>query len=308
MRINEKVLERIVCLKDSQGMGYRKISEQLKKEGLASIGKSTVAAQYNRYAPKLKKETEEELDENEEFKNLKEKMLKIEKEVKLFQALDETRRKIKESYLKKARTWQGLQDIFSTPAKMLEFTQATIDNYRSVVLKNPDVFESLVAYCRNNNLPLAKTLSQIVGSLKEYQADADNDGTLLGLDNYVGLQLDFFLGDRQEEGRIKALQKKFEDHLMKAQCPRCSRPLAQTFKYGKITRKTLLIMDGLLSCQTCEARLEVLCPSCKSQLGYKGEYDFYCSSCDLTFALPNSEVKNRDLGIKMRIIYPHSIE
>ena len=302
MRINEKVLERIVCLKDSQGMGYRKISEQLKKEGLASIGKSTVAAQYNRYAPKLKKETEEELDENEEFKNLKEKMLKIEKEVKLFQALDETRRKIKESYLKKARTWQGLQDIFSTPAKMLNFTQATIDNYRSVVLKNPDVLESLVAYCRKKNLPLAKTLSQIVGSLKEYQADADNDGTLLGLDNYVGLQLDFFLGDRQDEERNKALQKRFSKSLMNTLCLKCGKPIcASMADLGYPTAYTFFLSKGELRCYHCNALIQAFCPKCGGPVGYDGG-SFVCKRCVLTFRLqtPNDlETENVEEAVSL---------
>lgn len=278
------------------GLNNKKFYEVF-SEGIAELCKETgipiPEAKYKRIEKaaaakmEIKKESNRLVEEDREFLDLKQKELVLEKEVNHFRMLQEKRKRIKTLYLEKARTSEGVKDVFSTPEKLLEFTQATVGNYRSVVLKNPDVLESLVVYCRNNNLPLAKTLSQIAGSFKEYEADAANDGTLLDLDNYVGLQLDFFLGDRQDEDRIRGIQKKFADNIYSVKCPDCGT------KYENMIIDTLKC-ELVCSCGVC---FKLLCLNCRAELGFDSEKGvFCCPKCHMVFKRPSQKLRYASSG------------
>lgn len=295
--IQKDVLQRIVELKNS-GMGYRKISEQLKKEGLATLRKSSIAKLYHEKAMPLMKEAEKELGNDEEYRVLSEKEVKLQKEVDRAKMIEEVHKNIKRLLLETARTSEGIRDIFSSPQYMLEFTETTVD-YRSLTFKNARVLDLFSSHCQAHNLSLSETLFKAVGNLDEYEADADENGIFVDLDNYIGLQLEFFLMNIQEEERKKALQKKFEDDLLGSKCPECDQPLARPLEYPKVAGKTLLMIDGFLWCNSCDARLQMHCPGCKGLLHYTEGYKLHCDSCDLTFTVPHS--KNRDSGISMKI-------
>ena len=279
-KINRELIERIVYLHDVEEKGFRKIANEL------DMSKSSVHRIYKEQAATFKEEVEKKLDGNEEYRTLKDKRLRFQKEVKKLHAIEEERKKIKELCLQKARTGEGLQDIFNSPEKMLEFTNATVGDYRSLFLSNPKVLESFIFYCQAHNLSLPETLFEVAGSLEEYEADP------IDLDNHIGLQLEDFLSRRLEEERRKALQKKFEESLLNAKCPNCGEPFAEPFYFeDRYLGHTMVIVDGSLRCNNCDAFCELHCPSCGDELDYKKESGFHCSSCDVTLTIPHPEVE-----------------
>ena len=144
------------------------------------------------------------------------------------------------------------------------------------------VLESFMSHCQAHNLPLAETLFEVVGSLEEYEADMDKDGTLLDLDNYIGLQLEYFLDARQEEEMQETLQKKFSDILLSFRCPDCGADAT-----------SLLLIDGEVCCG-CGSRFELLCPNCKCKLQFK-EGTYHCRSCGMSFERPVMKVSYREI-------------
>jgi hypothetical protein len=286
--VQKEVLNRIVELKNS-GMGYRKISEQLKKERLATLSKSSIAKLYHEKAIPLVREAEKELGNDEEYRVLSEKESKLQKEVDRAKTIEEARKSIRRLLLEKARTSEGIQDIFNNAGKILEFAQATVD-YRSLVFKNVRVFDLFNSYCQAHNLPLAETLFKAVGRLDEYKADADEDGTLLDLDNYIGVQLDNFLIDIQEQRRKMTLQKKFLKNLINAMCPKCGKPICSSVAHlGYPEAYTFLTIGGQLRCYHCNTPLQATCPGCDTPLNCKAR-SFWCRNCNLTFHL--QDIKN----------------
>ena len=242
----------------------------------------------------IKKESACLIEGDREFLELKQKESTFKAHAEDIKKKAEIRNSIKQIAMTLSRSPEGRGKIFSDPKLFQEYCEILL----------PSTLKQLKTFYSSRRQVFEKTLfsMQRLCSLN-YQIWGHEP-----LNEYISEIISDHIKDNQKEERQEALQKKFEDILLKAQCPTCGSPLAQTFKYGKITQKTLLITEGLLSCQACEARLEVLCPGCKGRLGYKGEYEFYCSKCAFTFTMPHPEGKNIDTGIKMRIIYPHNIE
>jgi hypothetical protein len=109
--------------------------------------------------------------------------------------------------------------------------------------------------------------------MSDYKADADEDGTLVLLNNYVGLQLDFFF----EEEKQKKRQKEFWTGLLSFECPDCG---------GSIQDKTMWIdgSNGQLCCK-CGNAWKLLCTNCKSELKFDTERKvFHCPICAIVFS------------------------
>jgi hypothetical protein len=177
MPVDSEIIERIIQLKMS-GLGYRRISTQLKKEGLADISKSTVANLYTKHVAEHEKKSERKLEKEKEY-------LKLKGEVEQLEQEEEKRKAFKNLYLRKANTIEGCRDIFRSNEKLLQFTHYTI--YGSEELGKFD------NYCLTQQLPLAKTLSVIVGSYERYITDP------VRLDEYIRFQLKAFFKKYQEK-------------------------------------------------------------------------------------------------------------
>jgi len=137
-----KTVQRIIELKKKSGMGFRRISRQLKEDKLASISKSTVANLYKKHVAEMNKQVERELDGNEQYRLLK-------KEVEQLEIDEEKQRRVKELLIRKAESKQGLQDFFAHPKKLMEFAEATIADYQSAWLNNPLVWDSFKSHLSN---------------------------------------------------------------------------------------------------------------------------------------------------------------
>ena len=152
--VHDPITQRIVDLK-SVGMGFRMISKQMKIEGLADISKSTVENRWNqaqaqKYLPSKKSTI---------FKKTEAKLLEQVNQIRIDKQRSE---RIRDLQLQRAETPEGRQEIFKNSAELLEFAQQTVSEYS---LKD---FELI---CNEKGLPIAKTLSDIVGPLEKYEEE-----------------------------------------------------------------------------------------------------------------------------------------
>jgi hypothetical protein len=135
--------------------------------------------------------------------------------------------------------------------------------------------EAFISYCQVHKQPIAGTLFEVVGPIKEYLADVDERGAPLDLNNHLGLQMDFFLTDRKEEEKNEALHKQFWNSFLDFKCD-CGKSVKQ---------KALLIdpSDGLLKCD-CGTQWALFCTGCRSKLEFNHEkHALHCPKCDMPF-------------------------
>ena len=282
--VQKTVLQRIIQLKNS-GIGYRKISKQLKKEGLADISKSTVANIYHQHSAAYEEEIEKQLGDSEEFEAEREKQLRLQRDIVQLEVEKQIHQRIKDLYLQKARMPNGVRQIFNDPKELFDFARCTIGN--------SEEWRKLKDYGANHNLELEATFHEAVGSLEKYEEEVDQ-GTSPDLDLYVKFEIESFLYARGKEENAKRLQKKFLEILFSAECLDCGAPLATTLAmFGHPEVRSLLIAnENELHCTKCSASHHLLCPGCKTALKYNHEEKaFHCPSCRRAFPLPQPEEK-----------------
>jgi hypothetical protein len=147
-------------------MGFRRISKQLKKEGLASISRGTVA-NYWKQAQTDKNIAAKRLCNNDpELEILADTEAKLQKQVNHAQMLAQARQRIRNLQVQRAETKEGLHDIFNNREELEEFTLQT--------LQDSQVLKAFKLHREANRLPLAVTLANAVGSLDEYEVEKED--------------------------------------------------------------------------------------------------------------------------------------
>ena len=263
----QHVLQRIIDLKN-QGNGFIKISKTLKKEGI-DLSKSTVANcwYWHRSQSKI---SANKLQKNPILKNLANTEARLQKKVSQVQAVADARQRIKDLQLRRAATPEGRQEIFKNSEELLEFAHQTLPEY---TMKD---FELI---CKEKALPIAKTLSDVVGPLEKYEEENVDMCMWPDLPSYVKEKIDFYFEGEQENKRRQQLQKKFENMVPNTRCPEC---------YATTEKMNLNLLTGKLDC-ACGSQLEWLCVGCRSPLTFNVRPDtisWSCEKCDATFTLP----------------------
>jgi hypothetical protein len=205
---------------------------------------------------------------DEELAFLKEQEDEMSAEVRRVKSKEDTKKRTKELAFQLASSPEGRERIFADPKWMLKFAEYTID-YESCASQESNVWDWFVGHCRSHGLDLAKTLFQVAGPLKEYEADTDEGG----LHNYLGLKLEIFLTDCEEEEKQKVMQVKFDDLLRSSRCTFCGRRASDAF-----------VEENELRCPCGNFKWVVWCPNCQQVLDYERENEgFYCNDCALLF-------------------------
>jgi hypothetical protein len=237
------------------------ISKQLKIEGLADMSKSTVEnrwnqAQVEKYLPSKKSRT---------FEKTEAKLLEQVNQIRIDKQRSE---RIRDLQFQRAATPEGRQEIFKNSAELLEFAQHTVPEY---TLKD---FELI---CNEKGLPIAKTLSDIVGPLEKYEEENEDMCMWPDLPSYIKEKIDTFVEGEQEKKRRHQLQRKLEHIVPNTRCPDC---------HASTEKMSLSVLTGKLKC-TCGCRFEWLCVGCKNPLIFDYEtISWFCKKCDVTFTLP----------------------
>jgi DNA-directed RNA polymerase subunit RPC12/RpoP/transposase len=287
MQIDERVLERIVHLKDSQGMGFRRIANQLKKEGMANVSKSTIATIYNRFASKLRAETDGKLKHDKEWLSLVEVESRFAAKVEEAERKAEHHERVRKLAFQLASTSYGRAQIFSHPKALLEWCEVALENQTS-----PTLLDQLRKACGEDKIPFEKMLWETVGGPyypQYYEAILKREG--LSLDNFVREEVEYYLHGRERERTQKALQKAFSEILLNWRCSNC----------GSNILHTIMIKDRL-SCFVCNTPFSLFCPVCGSKLSFEKEKDCYrCASCGRRFerVVRISERKYKELRGKL---------
>jgi len=264
--VQDQVLRRIVELKNS-GMGFRKISKQLKVEGLANISRGTVSNYWkqaqthiNTVAKKLRKDpTLQTLNKTE---------AELQKQVDHIQMVTQARQRVRDLQLRRAETPEGRQSIFKNSQELKKFVQDTL--YDSQVLKD---FEPR---CRADGLPLAKTLSNAIGSLDKYETE-NEDLFWPDLPSYIEERLDNFLLEEKQRRKKEQLQKKFSEIELNFRCPHCN------------ATSDNMIIDVSASENRCSCgrRFKSLCVECRSALNYDNNKGvWFCKKCGAIYERP----------------------
>ena len=193
------VEQRIIDLKNS-GMGARKISRQLEKEGTAIMSKSKVAEILKR--AQTRHMSTKALPKDPALKTLEKTEAKLLKQVNKIQMRSQARQRIRDLQCRKAETPEGRQDIFKNSKQLRKFVEQTL--YDSPVLKE------FKRHCEAEGLPLAKTLSNVIGTLYKYEVE-NVDLFWPDLPSYIEERLDNYLEDEQRRKMQEQLQTKFSD-------------------------------------------------------------------------------------------------
>jgi hypothetical protein len=181
----------------------------------------------------------------------------------------QARQRIRDLQIQKAETPEGLQDIFKNSEELKEFVQQTL--YDSPVLK------TLELHCEANSLPLAETLSNVVGSLDKYEAENEDMRGWPDLPSYIEEQLDICVTGEQQRKRQEQLQKEGPDFLLNFKCSFCGAPY-ETMTIDSPT--------GEILCK-CGKSFKLLCPGCKGKFAFDANKAvFYCKKCNLFFERP----------------------
>jgi hypothetical protein len=202
---------------------------------------------------------------------LKEKEKKIAAEAKRAQSIENANRNIVEGEFKLASSLEGIKNIFSDPERMLEFAACTVAR-EGLMLNDSDVWDSLVSYCRNRGLDLAKKLFQIVGPLEDFEAETEETE----LHRYIGLRIKVFLMNCEELQKHRMMQAGFEGLMRDSRCSFCGRRATAAF-----------MQDGKLYCPCGHTFWQLWCPNCQEVIQFETEKDaFYCYHCKLSYKLP----------------------
>ena len=264
--VPQHVLQRIVDLKN-QGMGFIRISKTLKKEGLASLSKSTVANCWY-WAQHQNKISAKKLQKNPALKNLAKKEAKLRKQLNQIQEGIHARQRVRDLQFQKAETPEGRRDIFKNIENLKEFVQQTL--YDSQTLKEFEL------YCETENLPLAETLSKAIGSLEEYEKENENM-FWPDLPSYVAEKIDDYLEDQQQRKKQENQQKKFSDFWITFRCEKCGTPYSDMY---------ILPFENVIACRCGEGYMPK-CLECGNRLIFDSDKEaFACRKCNVIFKLP----------------------
>ena len=269
MEVPPKVLKRIFELRKA-GMSVRGISKQLKKEKLGSYGKTKIHEIITTLLPKLEADIEQELSKDEALQ-------KLESEVKEHEAKERIRKRKNELYMRKAGTWEGLREIFSSPQELLKFAQQVLgENDNGELLQN---WQLLVNNCQNSNPVLAETLFELVGSLEDYKEwIAEEPGSL---EWYISNEIRWYIDAEKEKERLARIQKGFERGLQ-VKCPFC----------GKMI-KGMIFVGNIMHCSKCGEQVSCLCSNnCEGELFLIEGHSLRCNKCNMIFKLPKSFISN----------------
>jgi hypothetical protein len=273
--VQNEVLQRIAELRNS-GMGYRKISKQLKKEGLATISKGSVA-NYWKQAQTDKNIAAKALCSNDpELKTLAEIEAKLQKKVNHAQTLEQAQQRIRNLHVQRAETQEGLHDIFSNKEELKEFALQTLQGSKDL--------KDFERHCAAESSPLEEALAKAVGSLEEYEREKEDLGGELDLPSHIEERMDSFLLDenkrKREENQRETqeqLQKRAPDIMLNFKCSSCG---------AAYETMSVASPEGVIQCN-CGKLYKVSCPECKSRFDFDVEKKvFFCRKCNVSFGRP----------------------
>ena len=265
-KVPQHVLQRLIDLKN-QGMGFIKISKQLKKEGIATLSKSTVANCWYWHQGQSKISTKK-LQKNPVLKNLANKEARLQKEASQIQEVKGARQRILNLQLERAETPEGRQKIFKNSEELKEFAQQTLPEY---TLKD---FELI---CKEKGLPIAKTLSDVVEPLEKYEEENEDLCWWPDLSSCIKEKIDTFVESEQHNKKRQQLQKKFSDFWINFRCGKCDTPYYDMF---------ILKFENVIACR-CGEWTTPKCLECGNRLIFDADKDaFACRKCNAIFKLP----------------------
>jgi len=259
---------RIFFLHDTQGIGFGTIS---KKENTSKTGAFRL---YHKYKQHFTEEIEKTAKADPEYQHLKAISLDLRQEVQNFEAKQKKRREIRDMFIRKAETVEGLAHVLSSPDRLWVFTVGTADEIYA--------WSMFLAYCKKHKLDPKKKLFEVVGTLTDFE-DSIKQGGTDDLANHISLELQIYLDQAEDEKKQAALQKQFRELVVTAKCLDCGQPLAKRLLDGS---KRLFLIEGALGCFQCSTIHQMLCLKCKKPLEYKSEENsFFCHVCKLTYPL-----------------------
>ena len=245
-------------------MGFRNISKQLEKEGLAKISKSTVENRWKQTQNQIIIATRNPFN-NAKLNALAKQEAKLQNKVTYSQMLAEALQRIQDLQIQRSETPEGLQDIFKTKKELKEFTLQAL--YDSEVLK------AFILRCKIKRVQLAEAIAEAVGSLDEYVVQQEEIMGHLNLAGYIEERLEDCLNrERQDQ-----LEKPFREHLLNFKCSNCNHDYFGMW---------IDISEAEIVC-SCGYRYKPLCTACGNELDFDNAKDaFFCRKCHAKFRLP----------------------
>jgi len=150
------------------------------------------------------------------------------------------------------------------------------------VARKIDVWSRFLDACKSRKLEPGKTLFEVVGILTDFEYSIRQGGTP-DLVNHIGLELEIWLDEAEDEEKQQALQRRFREFLINVKCLDCGEPLARRLPDGS---NRLFVIEGDPSCFQCSTIHQMLCLKCKNPLEYKSDNNsFFCHTCELTYLL-----------------------
>jgi len=268
MQPDPDLIKSIIHKHDIEGKGFRKTAKEL------GLKKSHVFNLYKKYAPQHKEQMENKMKEDPEYQRLKSFSVDLKQEVQHYEALQKQQREIEEMFTRKASTDEGLADILSS--------QGSLWSFASSVARKIDVWSRFLDACKSRKLEPGKTLFEVVGILTDFEYSIRQGGTP-DLVNHIGLELEIWLDEAEDEEKQQALQRRFREFLINVKCLDCGEPLARRLPDGS---NRLFVIEGDPSCFQCSTIHQMLCLKCKNPLEYKSDNNsFFCHTCELTYLL-----------------------
>lgn len=266
---------RVFYLHQTQGIGFAKIAQ---KENTSKTGAFRL---YHKYKHQFSEEIEKTAKVDLEYQRLKSFSVDLRQQVEHYEAKQTQQREIEDLLLRKAETDEGLKDIFSSHGNLWEFACSMATRIADVS-SYPDVWKSFLAYCKSRKLSESKKLFEIVGDFASFQKSD------LELDNYVGLELGYFLDEAKDEERKATFQKKFDDIIKNFRCGDCGRG----FKSMVIVLPDRDKYTRILC--PCGSPYEILCPAdCQARLNFQVDGTHWkCPKCGLV--LERTKLVERD--------------
>jgi hypothetical protein len=257
--VPSNTIEKIIYLHDVEHKGFRKVADVL------GMNKDRVHRIYKKNVATFEKQEQIMFRQDPEYMALKKVEQEIEKKAKRTRAIEESRNKIRDYHRQRAQTSIGLEEIFSNPKEMFDFTQYTVEQYKPFIL-----------YCNDHKLQPDKTLADLIGSKEDYLKTAEEEeGEVQDLSEYIGSMIDSFLMEEEERER---LERTLTEFIANFKCSNCGAHIEEfEMRFNK------------LRCKNCVSFYEIPCPKCKTGLRVNQTgacvTEYRCPSCEFVFKI-----------------------